>query len=83
MSNAWKAGLVKSKSDENIMHNLMNLDTKNNRTKFKSLDKCLSTSMTSLRTYLKSHPNKRQKIESVTLIPITFVELKEKQENES
>ena len=83
MSNAWKAGLVKSKSDENIMHNLMNLDTKNNRTKFKSLDKCLSTSMTSLRTYLKSHPNKRQKIESVTLIPINFVELKEKQENES
>ena len=39
--------------------------------------------MTSLQTYLKSHPNKRQKIEPVTLIPITFVELKVKQENDT
>ena len=46
-----------------------------------SLDKCLDTSMTSIRTYLKSHPHKRQKVEPITLIPITFVELKVKQEN--
>ena len=65
------------------MHNSMDLDTKNNCTKFKSLDKCLNTSMTSLQTYLKSHPNKRHKIEPVTLIPITFVELKVKQENDT
>jgi len=65
------------------MHNSMNLDTKNNRTKFKSLDKCLNTSMTSLQIYLKSHPNKRQKIKPVTLIPITFVELKVKRENDT
>ena len=59
----------------------MDLDTTNNRTKFKSLDECLNTSMTSIRTYLKSHPHKRQKIVPVPLIPITFVELKVKQEN--
>ena len=59
----------------------MDLDTKNNLTKFKSLDKCLNTSMTSMRTYLKSHPNKRQKIVPVPLIPITFVEPKIKREN--
>ena len=39
--------------------------------------------MTSIHTCLKSHPHKRQKIELVTLIPITFVELKVKQENET
>ena len=61
MSNTWKAGSGKSKSDKIIMHNLMDLDTKNNCTKCKSLDKCLNTSMTRLRTYLKSHPNKRQR----------------------
>ena len=61
----------------------MDLDTKNNRTKFKSLDECLNTSMTTIRTYLKSHPNKRQKIVPVPLIPITFVELKVKQENDT
>ena len=37
--------------------------------------------MTTIRTYLKSHPNKRQKIVPVPLIPITFVELKVKREN--
>ena len=37
--------------------------------------------MTSMRTYLKNHPNKRQKIVPVPLIPITFVELKVKREN--
>ena len=36
-----------------------------------------------MRTYLKSHPHKIQKIEPVTLIPITFVELKVKQENKT
>ena len=61
----------------------MDLDTSNKRTKFKSLDTCLNNSMTSIQTYLKSHPNKRQKIEPVTLIPITFVELKVKQENDT
>ena len=65
------------------MHNPMDLDTKNNCTKFKSLAKCLNTSMISLGTYLKIHPNKRHKIETVTLIPITFVELKVKQENDT
>ena len=60
MSDAWKAGLGKSKSDKNIMHNPMDLDTKNNRTEFKSLDKCLNTSMTSLRTY--RHPIKDRKL---------------------
>ena len=39
--------------------------------------------MTSICTYLKIHPHKRQKIEYVTLTPITFVELKVKQENET
>ena len=39
--------------------------------------------MTSIRTYLKSHPHKRQKIEPVTLIPITSIELKVKQENKT
>ena len=48
MSNAWKAGSGKSKSDKNIMHNLMDLYTSNKCTKFKSYDKCLNTSMTSL-----------------------------------
>ena len=61
----------------------MDLDTTNNRTKFKSLDECLNTSMTSIRTYLKSHPNKRQKFKPVTLIPITFVELKVNQESDT
>ena len=61
----------------------MDLGTKNNHTKLKSLDECLNTSMTSLWTYLKSHPNKRQKIKPATLIPLIFVELKVKQENET
>ena len=50
MSDALKASLGKSKSDKAIMHNLVDLDTKNNRTKFKSLDECLNTSMTSLQS---------------------------------
>ena len=37
MSDAWKAGLGKSKSDKNITHNPMDLDTSNKCTKFKSL----------------------------------------------
>ena len=51
--------------------------------KFKSLDECLNTSMTSMHTYLKSHPHKRQKIEPVTLLSITLVELNIKRENKS
>ena len=39
--------------------------------------------MTSIRTYLKSHENKRQKIEPITLVPITFVELKVKREKDN
>ena len=63
----------KSKSDKEIPYNPTDLDS----------SKCLTTSMTSIHTYLKSHPHKRQKIKPVTLIPITFVELKVKQENKT
>ena len=60
MHNEWKAGLGKSKSDKNNKYNSMDLDTKNNHTKFKSLDECLNTSMTSMCTYLKSQPKDRK-----------------------
>ena len=48
-----------------------------------SLDQCINTSYTSLRTYLNSpkNNNKRIKIESVNIVPIVFVELKIKREN--
>ena len=51
----WKASLSKSNSDKNILHNLTDLDDCDKRNTFKSLEKCLNTSMTSIRTYLKIH----------------------------
>ena len=72
-----------SKSDEIALQNPTDLDDNIKFSKFESLDECLNTSMTSIRTYLKIHPHKRQKIEPVTLIPITFVELKVKQEKKT
>ena len=48
-----------------------------------SLDQCINKSYTSLRTYLNSpeNPNKRIKITPVHTVPIVFVDLKIKREN--
>ena len=62
---------------------MTDLDNNDKYSKFKSLDTFSNTHMTSICTHLKSHPHKRLKIEPVTLIPITFIELKVKQENET
>ena len=46
----WKVGLGKSKWDKSIPHNSTDLDNSDKRNKFKSLDECLNTSITSIRT---------------------------------
>ena len=57
----------------------------NYNNKFKSLDDCLNISYTSIRTYLVSqhNNNKRQKTNPTFLVPLTFVHLQVKRENES
>ena len=63
-----------------VNHNV-NLATKSNKFKLKSLDECLNTLYT-MRTYLKDqqNKNKRQCTEPRKLVPISFVELKIKRE---
>ena len=63
-----------------VNHNL-NLATKSNKFKFKLLDECFKTLYT-ICTCLKDQQNnsKRRRTESTKLVPISFVELKFKQE---
>ena len=63
-------------------NNGVNLATKSNKIKFKSLDECLNNSYT-MRTYLKGqcNKNKRQRKEPTKLVPISFVELKINKKN--
>ena len=61
-----------------VNHNV-NLTTKNNKIRFKSLDE-YSNTWYPMRTYLKGHQNKNktQHTEPTKLVPISFVELKVK-----
>ena len=61
----------------------VNLATKSNKFKFKSRDECLNNLFT-MHTYLKGqyNKNKRQHTKPTKLVPISFVELKRKQEKE-
>ena len=61
----------------------VNLATKNNKFKSKSLDECFN-SLYTMHTYLKDqyNKNKRQHTEPTKLVPISFVELKIKQEKD-
>ena len=61
----------------------VNLGTKRSKFKFKSLDECLNN-LYSIHTYLKGqyNNNKRQRTEPTKLVPISFVELKIKQEKD-
>ena len=76
----WKTGPGLANKFEYFMvnHNL-NLATKSNKFKFKSLDECLNTLYT-MCTYLKDQENnnKRQRTKLTKLVPISFVELKVK-----
>ena len=64
-----------------MVNHTVNLTTKSNKFKFKSLDECLNKSY-SMRTYLKCqyNNNKRQRTEPTKLVPISFVELEIKRE---
>ena len=73
----WKEGPGLAKKCKYFMTNHhVNLATKSNEFKFKSLDECLNN-LHSMRTYLKGQYNKkkRQRTKPTKLVPISFVEL--------